>query len=91
MAKLPIVTVNDIFNNKNCILDLKNSIRKNNIKDIEYFYSKLFPYGEKNICDLFNDSSIFFSPISKSPCIYPKHIEFYDQQFEYNMPEKFSN
>lgn len=88
MTKLEIVTVYDIFSSTDCILDLLKPVRENKIKDIEYFYSKLFPYGNVKINEVFNGPPVYSLPVRNYAK--PKHIEFYDQSILINSAKIFS-
>ncbi|RXA62617.1 hypothetical protein EQ871_12020 [Enterococcus casseliflavus] len=53
MGKENKITISDFLNCQMCIIEMLSSIEKNNVQELEYVYSKIFPYGKTKISDLF--------------------------------------
>lgn len=54
MVKENKITIGDFLNCQICVIDMLYSIEKNNDKELENLYSKIFPHGKIKISDLFH-------------------------------------
>lgn len=69
MGKENKITINDFLNCQMCIIEILSSIEKNNVQDLEYVYSKIFPYGKTKISDLFH-----LDPLQHRTCKYVRNF-----------------
>jgi hypothetical protein len=75
------ITIKDFFNTKSNIINLLNSINQDNKKELEFVFSKFFPYGKIKIFDLFQNKPLHKMVCRQSVPSYPQPITFYNQNY----------